>query len=66
MVNSEYQKPFSKIGVLNAEIITRSYYCVTPMIENDNKCHCGYCRDRRNEMKRKVNKLMGRKFYEDI
>ena len=64
MAINERQKPFSKIGYLNAEIVT------TPNYHEDwydkELCHCVRCEKKRNELKRRVNKLVGRKFYEDV
>jgi len=65
-MGSEFQKPFSEQGRLNAEIITRDYYCGNPMYEPDGKCHCDHCEGERDDLKREVNKLMGRKFYGDV
>ena len=45
--NPEGQKPFSEVGRLNAEIITNK----------------GLSEKERDELKRKVNRLMGREFY---
>ena len=63
-MSSERQKPFNKIGYLNAEIITRKAYCTDFMVGT--RCRCLICTRARVELKRKVNKLMGRKFYEDV
>ncbi len=61
---NEFQKPFSEIGRLNAEIITRPNY------HNDwymqEKCHCERCELKRRKLKRQVNKMTGRKFYKDV
>ena len=48
--NPEAQKPYTEIGRLNAEIITNK-----ELSESD-----------RNELKRKVNKLMNRDFYKNV
>lgn len=48
--NSEYQKPFSKIGHLNATIITDKTLS----------------EEERNKLKRKVNQLMKRDFYTNV
>ncbi|HEC62178.1 MAG TPA: hypothetical protein ENI27_07995 [bacterium] len=63
--NSEYQKPFSEAGRLNAEIITKKHYCPTGN-QSGTICLCVYCEDERDERKRIVNRLMGMKFYEDV
>ena len=66
MIN-EYQKPFSLQGRLNAEIITRVSYCGVPVITADGKCHCDHCEGERDDLKRRVNKMMGRDdFYEGV
>lgn len=62
--NSEFQKPFSETGILNAEIITRKSYCSTA--DPGVRCECDYCEGERDAIKRKVNKLMGRDFYRDV
>ena len=50
MVVNEYQKPFSEVGRLNAEIITNK----------------DLTDDERDALKREVNELMGRDFYKDV
>ena len=59
---NEFQKPFSKKGYLNAEIITRENYHGNPF--DKDRCACPHCEAERDKLKRKVNRLMGRKFYE--
>lgn len=61
MAINEFQKPFSEKGYLNAEIITRKAYCSDQLRD---RCECDFCRIERDKLKRRVNKLMGRKFYE--
>ncbi len=63
--NSEFQIPFSETGRLNAEIITRKHYCPTGN-QSGTACLCVYCEAERDKLKRRVNKLMGRKFYEGV
>ena len=63
-MSSERQKPFNKIGYLNAEIITRKHYHES--LDDQIRCDCLYCRRERNKLRRRVNKLMGHKFYEDV
>jgi len=63
--NSEYQKPFSEQGRLNAEIITRKHYHDAQHPGKD-RCGCLHCRRERNKRKCIVNRLMGMKFYEDV
>jgi len=60
--NPEYQKVFSEVGRLNAELITRKSYCT----ESGKQCNCKICRKMRKSIKRKVNKLVGRKFYKEV
>jgi len=63
----EYQKPFSEAGRLNAELVTRRSYCNSDPRELPWQwCDCPHCTDTRKDMKRKVNKLMGRHFYKDV
>lgn len=57
---SEYQKPFSKVGQINAELITRKAYCRDNARE---RCNCCVCIAIRNAMKRNVNIILGRRFY---
>ena len=59
-MSSEHQKPFNKIGYLNAEIITRKAYCKD---KADKRCECEICGAARLSLKLKVNCLMGRRFY---
>ena len=63
-MGSEFQKPFSEQGRLNAEIITRKSYCGTAKLGE--WCECDHCGGERDDLKRRVNKLMGRKFYGDV
>ena len=64
MAINERQKPFSEQGRLNAEIITRKSYCGTA--DPGVKCECDHCKGERNDLKRKVNRIMRRKFYGDV
>lgn len=70
MSNTEFQKPFSEAGRLNAELLTRKRYCsVKPLGWNwgDSEwCDCQICTDNRYAIKQQVNTLMGRKFYEEV
>jgi len=59
--NPEYQKVFSEVGRLNAELITRKSFC-----GKEKKCNCKVCTLARLEIMCKVNKLMGRDFYEGV
>lgn len=61
---SEHQKPFNKIGYLNAEIITRKAYCDRPF--GTGRCGCQICMQARIDLMRRVNRLMKREFYKDI
>ena len=63
MTISEKQKPFSKKGYLNAEIITRKAYCGQTSGE---RCECSTCEAERDKLRRQVNRLMGRPFYEGV
>jgi hypothetical protein len=73
---SEYQKAYNEIGRLNHELIftkwfdtgEQSYYPKEHYgaIIKKKRCICHYCEDRRKNIKRKVNKLLGRKFYKDV
>ena len=69
MSNTEFQKPFSEAGRLNAELLTRKRYCSVKPLKwawgNSEWCDCQFCLEERRNLKRKVNKLMGRKFYEE-
>lgn len=60
----EYQKPFTEVGRLNAELVTRKAY--HGILEGEGWCRCPVCQEARIEIGRKVNKLMGRKFYVDV
>lgn len=62
--SSEFQKPFNEQGRLNAEIITRMSYC--GKAEPGVRCECDHCEGGRDAIKCRVNKIMGRKFYEDV
>jgi len=62
-MGSEYQKPYTKVGMLNADLITRKAYCHSSPIK---WCFCDKCMAIRKEMKQQVNELMGRKFYKDV
>ncbi len=69
--NSEYQKPFNEQGRLNAEIITRKHYhnsVETATMANalQGRCECHHCGGKRDDLKRRVNRLMGRDFYEGV
>jgi len=61
---NEFQKPFDEIGYKNAELITRRAYCTDEKVAK--RCECNTCREARRKLKRQVNKLMGRKFHEDV
>lgn len=64
---SEYQKPFTEIGRLNAELVTRRAYCNSDLRELPWQwCDCSFCYETRKDMKRQVNKLMGHRFYKDV
>ena len=65
-MSSEFQKPFSEVGYLNAELITRKHYCGNPTFGHDGKCHCDHCESERDGIKRRVNELTGREFYKGL
>lgn len=62
MAINEFQKPFNEQGRLNAEIVTRMSYCGTA--KPGVRCKCDHCTAERDGLKRRVNKIMGRDFYE--
>ena len=64
-MRSERQKPFNKVGYLNAEIITRKHYH-DAQHDSKERCDCLYCRRERNKRRREVNWLMGRNFYKGV
>ena len=66
MAINEYQKAFNEQGYLNAEIITRKSYCGTALSDSEEFCNCDHCKAERDALKRKVNKIMGRPYYEDV
>lgn len=66
MAINEYQKVFNKQGYLNAEIITRKSYCGTTLSDSEEFCHCDHCEAERGALKRKVNRIMKREYYEDV
>ena len=61
-MSKEYQKPFSEVGRLNAELVTRKAY--HGVLEGEGRCNCPACTNARKAIKQRVNKLMGRKFYD--
>jgi hypothetical protein len=62
-MGSEFQKPYTKVGMLNAELVTRKSYCQEKVTK---WCFCKKCLSIRKDMKRQVNELMGFKFYDDV
>lgn len=75
---SEFQKPYNEIGRLNHELIfTKQFPLPAGADREDRKIHmgaikyqkfcgCRWCVRARRDLKEKVNKLAGRKFYKDV